>query len=65
MDDWEKLKEDEQYFIKHVLAFFAASDGIVNGQKSKLLIQTANAPIPLFCEIFAAFEVNDWLAEHT
>merc|ERR1711994_977186 len=28
--DWNKLKEDEQYFIKHVLAFFAASDGIVN-----------------------------------
>ena len=28
--DWEGLKEDEQYFIKHVLAFFAASDGIVN-----------------------------------
>ena len=28
--DWEKLTEDEQYFIKHVLAFFAASDGIVN-----------------------------------
>jgi len=30
MDDWKKLKEGEQYFIKHVLAFFAASDGIVN-----------------------------------
>jgi len=28
--DWEGLKEDEQYFISHVLAFFAASDGIVN-----------------------------------
>lgn len=29
--DWEhKLNEDEQHFIKHVLAFFAASDGIVN-----------------------------------
>jgi ribonucleotide reductase beta subunit family protein with ferritin-like domain len=23
-------KEEERYFIKHVLAFFAASDGIVN-----------------------------------
>ena len=30
MDDWEKLKEGEQFFIKHVLAFFVASDGIVN-----------------------------------
>jgi ribonucleoside-diphosphate reductase beta chain len=29
--DWEnKLNSDEQHFIKHVLAFFAASDGIVN-----------------------------------
>lgn len=31
MNDWEnKLKEEEKYFIKHVLAFFSASDGIVN-----------------------------------
>ncbi|MFV0340954.1 MAG: ribonucleoside-diphosphate reductase small subunit [Parachlamydiaceae bacterium] len=29
--DWDrKLNEDEKYFIQHVLAFFAASDGIVN-----------------------------------
>lgn len=29
--DWEKkLNADERHFIKHVLAFFAASDGIVN-----------------------------------
>ncbi len=27
---WKKLSPDEQHFIKHVLAFFAASDGIVN-----------------------------------
>lgn len=27
--DWEKLSENEQYFIKMVLAFFSASDGIV------------------------------------
>ena len=30
LDDWEKLNKNEQYFVKHVLAFFAASDGIVN-----------------------------------
>jgi ribonucleoside-diphosphate reductase beta chain len=29
-DDWRKLTYDEQYFIKHVLAFFASSDAIVN-----------------------------------
>lgn len=31
MDDWENtLNDDERHFVKHVLAFFAASDGIVN-----------------------------------
>ena len=31
LSDWEnRLNEDEKHFIKHVLAFFAASDGIVN-----------------------------------
>jgi len=28
--DWEKLTFDERHFIKYVLGFFAASDGIVN-----------------------------------
>lgn len=30
LKDWIKLSDDERHFIKHVLAFFAASDGIVN-----------------------------------
>lgn len=31
LNDWsDKLNDDERFFIKHVLAFFAASDGIVN-----------------------------------
>lgn len=30
LKDWERLTNDEQHFVKHVLAFFAASDGIVN-----------------------------------
>lgn len=31
LSDWNnKLNHDEKYFIKHILAFFAASDGIVN-----------------------------------
>lgn len=29
LKDWKSLKKDEQHFIKYVLAFFAASDGIV------------------------------------
>ncbi len=31
LGDWQhKLRDDERYFIKNILAFFAASDGIVN-----------------------------------
>ncbi|XP_066482386.1 ribonucleoside-diphosphate reductase subunit M2 B [Tiliqua scincoides] len=30
LPDWNKLKSEEKYFISHILAFFAASDGIVN-----------------------------------
>lgn len=30
LKDWENLNEGERHFISHVLAFFAASDGIVN-----------------------------------
>ncbi len=29
IDDWNKLTTNEKYFISHILAFFAASDGIV------------------------------------
>lgn len=29
MRDWEKINANEKHFIKYVLAFFAASDGIV------------------------------------
>merc|ERR1719336_1146868 len=42
--DWETLKDDERYFVSHVLAFFAASDGIVNenihSEMYSLLIDT-------------------------
>jgi ribonucleoside-diphosphate reductase beta chain len=30
LNDWNKLNDNEKHFIKYVLAFFAASDGIVN-----------------------------------
>lgn len=30
LNDWNKLEDNERYFIKMVLAFFASSDGIVN-----------------------------------
>lgn len=30
LKDWESLSNNERHFVSHVLAFFAASDGIVN-----------------------------------
>ena len=30
LKDWKELNENEKHFLKHILAFFAASDGIVN-----------------------------------
>merc|ERR1712241_248636 len=43
--DWnEKLKDDERYFISHVLAFFAASDGIVNENLVERFMQEIQIP---------------------
>merc|ERR1711978_707612 len=43
--DWnEKLKEDERYLISHVLAFFAASDGIVNENLVERFMQEIQIP---------------------
>lgn len=30
INEWKKLSDNERHYVKHVLAFFAASDGIVN-----------------------------------
>ncbi len=39
ISDWEhKLSDSEKYFIKHILAFFAASDGIVNENLAENMI---------------------------
>jgi ribonucleotide reductase beta subunit family protein with ferritin-like domain len=42
--DWEKLSADEQHFIKHILAFFAASDGIVNENLAMNFCQEVQVP---------------------
>merc|ERR1711944_268512 len=44
MGHWDRLKEEEQYFIKHVLAFFAASDGIVNENLVERFMQEVQVP---------------------
>lgn len=44
MIDWKKLSDDERHFIKHVLAFFAASDGIVNENLSQRFMVDVQIP---------------------
>ncbi|AKQ47195.1 ribonucleoside-diphosphate reductase [Rufibacter radiotolerans] len=42
--DWEKLNDGERHFISHVLAFFAASDGIVNENLAINFMQEVQMP---------------------
>lgn len=42
--DWEKLSDGERHFITHVLAFFAASDGIVNENLAINFIREVQIP---------------------
>jgi len=44
ISDWDKLKDDEKHFISHVLAFFAASDGIVNENLVERFCQEVQVP---------------------
>jgi len=44
MKDWEGLQSDERHFISHVLAFFAASDGIVNENLVERFAQEVQVP---------------------
>jgi ribonucleoside-diphosphate reductase beta chain len=53
--DWEnKLNEDEQHFVKNVLAFFAASDGIVN---ENIAMNFVNAVQYTEAKMFYGFQI--------
>ena len=53
--DWnDKLNDDERYFIKHVLAFFAASDGIVNENLAENFVHEVQYPEARF---FYGFQI--------
>lgn len=41
---WEKLSDDEKHFIKHILAFFAGSDGIVQENLAERFMQDIQIP---------------------
>ena len=54
IEDWNKLSENEQTFLKNVLAFFAGSDGIVN---ENLVCRFMNdVPIPEV-QAFYSFQI--------
>ena len=44
MDDWNKLNNEEKFYIKNVLAFFAASDGIVNENLAENFLKEVQYP---------------------
>jgi ribonucleoside-diphosphate reductase subunit M2 len=44
LEHWAALKPDERHFIKHVLAFFAASDGIVNENLASRFMNDVQSP---------------------
>ena len=55
--DWERLTENEQYFIKHVLAFFAGSDGIVQENLASRFQKDVQSPVArLFYAVQNAME---------
>lgn len=55
IDHWEnKLNDNERYFVSHVLAFFAASDGIVNENLANRFIGEVQLPEARF---FYGFQI--------
>ena len=52
-EDWEKLSENEQHFIKHILAFFAGSDGIVQDNLATRFQKEVQSPV---ARLFYAFQ---------
>merc|ERR1719162_340043 len=44
MADWVKLSDNERHFISHILAFFAASDGIVNENLAQNFMTELQSP---------------------
>ena len=52
MNDWEKLNDNEKHFIKYILGFFAASDGIVNLNIMDRFLQEVELMEARYCYIF-------------
>jgi len=53
LEHWEKLNDDEKHFIKHVLAFFAGSDGIVQENLASRFQREVNSQV---VKLFYSFQ---------
>jgi len=53
LEHWETLTPDEQHFIKHVLAFFAGSDGIVQENLASRFQREVTSPV---VKLFYSFQ---------
>ncbi len=56
--DWENLSDNEKYFIKNVLAFFASADGIVNENLAMNFINEVQYPEAKFFYTFQCMMEN-------
>ena len=54
LNDYNKLSDNEKYFINNILAFFAASDGIVN---ENLVERFCNEVTILEAKFFYGFQI--------
>lgn len=54
MPHWNGLNEDERHFVKHVLAFFAASDAIVNENLAERFLREVKIPEARYFYTFQA-----------
>lgn len=54
ISDWNRLTDNERFFISHVLAFFAASDGIVNENLGERFLHEVQCPEARF---FLGFQI--------
>jgi ribonucleotide reductase beta subunit family protein with ferritin-like domain len=54
LEDWNKLTNDEKYFIKNILGFFASSDILVNDNLAERFL---NEEISLEAKCFYGFQI--------
>jgi ribonucleotide reductase beta subunit family protein with ferritin-like domain len=52
--DWDKLTDSERYYIKHILAFFAGSDGIVAENLALRFYRESSSPV---VKLFYGFQI--------